>query len=470
MNWLAQIKSYLVLLGIITLGTACDTAGEIGSSLIPRGAVEVIASDTFNISSSTVLLDSIVTVSTPAFLVGVYDDPIFGRVKASSFFEFGPGLDDLLTDVENNLGIPDSSVFDSVRITLQLVSAYGATDQVQTFGIFQLTDSLDSDIDYTNRDEIPFDPVPITTITTSAEELAETPFLQRTLIPETSAWARKFDELIFSGTRPNTDEFREAFNGLALIPIEDSPGSIIRFNAALVGTSPPLVVRIFFTDNEGVSASTALTFLRTGFPRFNKIESERQGTVLENLQTPFQEISSTQTNQQTFVQSGVGIFTRLSIPGIESLISPSGSPIGVNEATLIIKPNFGSVDDFFPPPELVLYQTDDNNRVLEVEVIEDLNAPITGTAFPFVFVYDPRFEEYRADVTTYLQNVLNGTEDGNALLLGAPNNGIDFLLNNSRLAPSQNGISSSINRTVLNMDNSNSVVSSRLEITYTRFE
>ena len=93
-NWQGWQKTCLSLLTTTCLlFCACERPEQIGFELQPQGDVGVFFSDTFQVKTSTVLLDSIETINTTRLLLGAFEDPELGNVRAQSFFELPFSVD-----------------------------------------------------------------------------------------------------------------------------------------------------------------------------------------------------------------------------------------------------------------------------------------------------------------------------------------------------------------------------------------
>ena len=113
--------------------------------------------DTFTVKSYTVILDSVPTsgLSSPAAVIGRYEDVEFGTVTASSFFRVIPPTSTKYT-------IPNNAVFDSVNLFLIYNGGYyyGDTLLPFTINVHRLTEKLKPHDDgyFYNHDSIGADP------------------------------------------------------------------------------------------------------------------------------------------------------------------------------------------------------------------------------------------------------------------------------------------------------------------------
>ena len=70
--------------------TSCQQTSIIGVGVANQGDAQMFQTDTFSIDASTLFVDSIQTDRSRSefLLVGKYNDPIFGKISATSFVKF----------------------------------------------------------------------------------------------------------------------------------------------------------------------------------------------------------------------------------------------------------------------------------------------------------------------------------------------------------------------------------------------
>ena len=122
-------------IAIISCGTDTD-AGEfvVGSDYLAVNN-KVVLIDTMTVEMSTVNFDSLVTSSQNRMLIGNYDDPIFGKVKSTTYFQLLPSSYSLNTGTGSDTDATNY-VLDSISMILKYDNYYyGDTTKVQTFDI-----------------------------------------------------------------------------------------------------------------------------------------------------------------------------------------------------------------------------------------------------------------------------------------------------------------------------------------------
>jgi hypothetical protein len=397
LNWLAT-----KWLGIFSLFLAsCDTPKEIGADLF---SVEVGLNftDTLQIESSTVLVDSIQTGGSNSFLLGSYQHPDLGTFQSSFFAQISNA--DTLTS-------KSTSIMDSVRMSLVYTSFQGDTLQPQTISIYKLKDSLSLSTSYFTNSNVAYDANPVASYTFKPRVVNARSFNGDSLKLDTLTFrmsAAYGNELIKNYTDKSLSGggklFRASFPGLY---IKSSSAA----KAALLGFSPAYSKMTLYWHNPGDETKYYLNYyfsLSTAISaevqaRFNKFEITRSGT-LAALVKPGDIISSKKTNNTTFVQSGSGIVTRINLPTLLNLKGKNN--VAVNKAELVLS-GIDGLDLNNTLGQLSLLLVDGANKPLRNSsglgyVISEGGGGIQTAT------YNAAFNNYTFNITTELQSVLAG--------------------------------------------------------------
>jgi len=127
--YLKYLLPFLILLSIVLI--SCEkTKIQFGQGYVDNSYSNIILVDTVAAVLSTVYNDSISTSGSGIILAGNYNDNIFGRVTAKSFFEVSPpGIATL----------PINSTFDSLELIIRPnKSYYGDTTFKSHLSVYQL--------------------------------------------------------------------------------------------------------------------------------------------------------------------------------------------------------------------------------------------------------------------------------------------------------------------------------------------
>jgi len=133
-------------------------------------------------------------------------------------------------------------------------------------------------------------------------------------------------------------------------------------------------------------------------------------------------VSSSKTNNETYLQAGTGILTRFEIPYLKNLLELYPN-VRILKAELVIAPVRNTYKTIKLPDKISLYATDDVNRF--GSPILDMN---TGTVQIGVRVIDEIYQEdthYTFDVTNYIAaKLLEQTDNIPALLVSITPNDV----------------------------------------------
>jgi hypothetical protein len=352
---------------------SCEDSGilKADQNFSSGGLLKTIAIDTFTVNTSTVLIDSIPTSNTGTLLVGSYRDNLIGSVNASTYSEVAYVAFPIL---ENQV----TRVFDSVRLILPYNRfSFGDTTKVLSLKISELEQNIElrslptSDI----KTSI-FNPK-FALYNTSKVNYSNTPLVIKNVYfsPNRTSVSIKLptvfgerlyntDKQIPSSVKPNevSDWFRRNYlKGLHIFIDPGVDASIAGFN--MTGA----VIRLYYTD---IKSSTTTKENKThDFPmnaarQFNSIIADRTGSTTQSLLASTA-IPSTATSNTTFVQSGVGIYTKIEFPSLKQFFKNSGRIfIDAQLEVPIVQNTYGG--NTKPSRLLTLYTTDQSNIITDI--------------------------------------------------------------------------------------------------------
>lgn len=329
--------------------------------------MRVVLIDTITAAISTMKFDSIVTSESSRILVGRYNDPEFGTVTSSSYMGLLP----------SSYTIDSEAEYDSIVLHMKFDNYYyNDTLRTNTLHVKQLSATLEpvegdylynvSEAEYYDDDIATFSyqPYPLDGDTLEiklSDELGMDFF-------------EKFQEKEIT----TADQFRDYFKGIALIPDDADDGSVIGFSK----TSDETFVRLYFSEAEETERVQSyldinLDEYSTTTPFFNQIISENPNEYLQLLTDQEINLSSEDTDNLSYVQSGIGIATRLEFPYIKNLYDIKGQGT-ILDAVLKIRPLSGSYDDnLILRDTLSVYVVDQNNDLTSQLLIAETTA-VTG--------------------------------------------------------------------------------------------
>ncbi|WP_299117423.1 DUF4270 family protein [uncultured Winogradskyella sp.] len=308
--------------------------------------IRVLSIDTLEVSLSTMKFDSIITSNSQRLLFGRYEDSNFGNIRASSYFEL----------TSNIFFVDDEAVLDSVGLVLNYDNYfYNDTTQTITINVHKLLDRLDSENgNLYNTSEFDYEPIPLAS---------------QSFIPEPSrdslyvALPFQFGQEIFQGIQDNeledTESLAQILKGITIQPDNSDNGSIIGFNVT------ESHVKLYYTiPNELEDEEEELELIINLFDTntyFNNIKSDVSDLPLELINDQENILSSTESNNFSYLQAGIGYVTRIEFPSIKRLKEIPGTGTILN-ATLEIKPSNDSYSDIRPISDILfLYLVNQNN-------------------------------------------------------------------------------------------------------------
>ncbi len=322
---------------LAVFSTSCDDQGFLNADEnFTSGGLQTIYVDTFSVVTSTVFMDSLPTSSKGTILVGGYKDNYLGLINSSSHFQIGY----FSTFPPANL--IDDILYDSIGLILAYNDAYyGDTTKLITLQVSELTGPINQRYlpPYVPNDKVSIlnptfalyntSKVNYSAIPLASKTFAPTPRRDSVFIRLPDALGMKFydvqsnipDVIKYQGTS-NTSVIpnwfiENYFKGIRLSVPSNTDASIIGFNTAKVK------VRLYYRSKkakDGPLLNLFTDFLFTNsFNQFNQISADRTGTPIASIATS-RILRSESTGNASFVQSGIGLYTKVEFPTIKSFL------------------------------------------------------------------------------------------------------------------------------------------------------
>lgn len=268
--------------------------------------------DTATIKLSTFRFDSVNVSNVNRFLIGAYNDPEFDLTKSESYIQLN------YSDIE----LEDKAIFDSIAVFLKYDGYfYNDTIPDQEFNVFEVLDDIEPAEDATgfyNTTIIKSDKDPIG-VKIFKPRPQHTDSLIITL--NKSYGQNLFNKIKDNDINDNAD-FLDEYKGLLLNANES--------NTCLLGYNSTSELRIYYSVDNGVEfekEEKTIHFPINSVNSFNHIESNQQGTFFETMENSKTMLPSDLTDNNSFVQSGTGISTRIDIPYLNTLNDIHGEGI-----------------------------------------------------------------------------------------------------------------------------------------------
>ena len=349
---------FSMFLGLLVI--SCDSDVDAGEFVVGADYLaiknEVISIDTVTVEVSTIKLDSLVTSGESRILVGNYDDPLFGKVKADSYFQVSTTAFNLYS--QNSDTDATGYVFDSIAMILRYDDYYYAdTTKVQTLNIHRVIKKFKPNVDdasFYNNSSLNYNDSSLGTITYKPKPIGR----DSINIKMDNEFGRELFNKLKNNDITTSSEFTEYLKGFVLKSSTNASAGIIGFNMSSV-------LRLYYSKGTGDTEDTYkkdFTILDAS-KQFNAISSDRAGTLIQDLPLSKMNLSSLYTGNAGFIQSGTGIVCRVDFPNIKQLkyLSEKGAIV---DAKLIMKPIKNSYSEMFPLPEkLSVYVVDKLNRI-----------------------------------------------------------------------------------------------------------
>jgi len=171
---------------------------------------------------------------------------------------------------------------------------------------------------------------------------------------------------------PQDLAYAKYFKGIRLHALNES--SII----GITLSSTTLMIRIYYSQIvNGETKHFHYDFkFNPSRPNYTNIIADRSGTSVAALTPQNNEISSKLTNNETYMQSGTGLVTKITLPHLDAIGNVPGFT-QISSAVLILEPVKNSYTNTqYLPNQLTLNYTDKNNHVVAPLSVASLSSTL----------------------------------------------------------------------------------------------
>lgn len=398
----------LLIIIFLTLVSCTKVDIRFGDQYLDNGNTQIVMSDTFQVSLSNIHVDSFGTSASGISFIGGYDDPLFGKIRANNYVELALQT---YTDIYRDV------TYDSIELILTPNQQYyGDTSAPVTIAVHQLSESISA---YTESAVI---------YNTQAFPVFSTP------IGQTSVWVRplrgdtisirlsdQFGRAIFNKLQDPADPEINTVDGF----IQYMKGLRISSSTSqlMIGYKDSVKMRLHYTKPGLFKQELYTDFtLNNNTHHFNEIKTDRTGTALQLLNSLTNEIPSSQTGNQSYVQYVSGVMTKIRFPSIREVLKIPHF-VKILQAKLIVRPVNATYQGRFDlPPSLRLAQTNLLNQIgADLTIKNSSGEAVSQTGDLQLDLLYGRTTQYTYDVTEYIQAVLaTATENRDGLLLLPP--------------------------------------------------
>ncbi len=367
------------------------------------GEAGIMMIDTFSVKLSTVIMDSVRTSQSGEALVGSFNHPDFGQIHSDAVFRISsPGRTNLDED----------DVFDGIQFCIKYSDYYlGDTTVTHSFTIEEVVSDLKMMKDNQKTNNFFYN----TTRVSTGRVLGE-----YTAIPEVTnsdtikiPLDEEFGKELFEMLRNNEDDitlsskFYDYFKGIMLKGNREVNQSIIGFN---VSNSCCIKLLYHTTLDQRIDKEIIFDVEGSSNYQYNSIETDRTGSLLNELVDQEHNISSSETDDKCFLQGGTGLYAKIDFPGLKRAEQlPALNQI--IKAEIVFVPLDYTEDlynDF--PGKLSVYNSDRRNK-LGPAILASNNSE------SYMYLFDNAVDEeedeyYKVDITNqFVVEFLDGIYD-----------------------------------------------------------
>jgi len=383
----------------------------------------VVMIDTLTMQSSTVKLDSIYTNSAGRILVGSNYNSFSGYKNSNSFFTMK--FDDAIDNTE--------FVFDSLCLILNYDTYYsGDTTVSQTLSIHRLQETLELDENsyLYSTSEFDYDATPLGSIKLKPQPNSG----DKISIRLSDSFGKRLTQMIQAkkDTITSQDLFLKFFKGIVIKSQPNVAGSIIGFSVTGESTtedtsgsttsstaSKKPEFRLYYHLSPNPEDKHDLyykfSFISDGV-YYNQISGNSSGSLLDGIENTNDEKSSTLTENNIFIQSGIQTFAKLRIPYIDNLlkIGKNSAMVGSIMRLYPVKGTYATTADL--PDSLYVYSADRKNNLVSQIYIPGSTSEYTYAKLTVVKDVEESIY-YEVDISSFIESELDEELETNLSLM-----------------------------------------------------
>ncbi|MEM1136072.1 MAG: DUF4270 family protein [Bacteroidota bacterium] len=387
-----SIIIYLITVSLAFTMVQCNFPSSLGEDIVQSEILDVVYVDTVSLNLSTVIYDSLVTSNTARHLVGYRNDADIGSINSKAFFKIVP---DSVTN------FPDEDARYLYAEFEFFYDGYFYYDTAQDFKIsFHIMDKeleLDDDDFLYNINTFSYE---------QETSLGEVTFQPRPLrrrsftMPIDDGFGQTLFEFAQDTIRNDfIEDFYDRYPGFVLEADTTITQSFLGFT-----TESKLIIHYRRSGEDFEMA------FPSGGTRFNSISNDRSTSLLKDLATNKNDVSSNTTENKAYLNNGIGMAIKIETPTL-SAIGEVVEGNFVTEASLVLKPVKDTYSNVNPlPVALAFFEVDKLNRIeRQLSSINSLNI-------------DDEFDEdteYRLIITDFIREKLDEIDnnDEDAILI-----------------------------------------------------
>lgn len=395
------LQLYFLILSACTSFFSCAESDFSAGGNMFNPPLKSVLIDTCSVNLSTVLSDTIASSGIQRVFFGQYTSSDMGTTTASAYMSFTYPKMSQQSDFDSDSRV--NIVIDSVRLEFIYDNFhYGDTTQVQTIEVSYLTERLDElyrarGTSFYNNNEASSSP----SVYSSGRFIrpirrADNDSTLYVKLPDA------FGQEIIDSLRAQSDymkseeRFNQFFYGFKISPGANDNACLNAFK--MTSTVMP-VIRIYYHSIDAVPTEQTIDINAVPTYAFSNITRDRSNSLLRNLSSSNETLSSTNTANKAFVQGMGGYTTEITFPSVSSL-SELGKNVNVVSALLYVYPVENTYNDFFPLPSNTSLQF--LNKLGDVkDIIVSSSSSVTSGILLEDALVAGRFY-YVFDITSYI--------------------------------------------------------------------
>jgi len=382
---------------------------QLGSDIIETNA-NIIVCDTFSLEMSTVQLDSISASGVDELVVGEYNDAKTGTILCKSYFKLS---------LPASINIDEEDIYDSISFIVRLNGySSGDTNTLQNMRVYRVSEDIEVDESgfLYNTSSFKYDPIPL-----GIKKFKPFPgYKDEIQISLDKNFGLELFKQFLNDDEKVSDNinFQDWFKGIYLDLSNEEKSSILGCSV----NDSSMFIRMYTHRNNAEEQKVEYDFKITDKSScFNQIKYNRIGTLFSGLNNQRIDLSSSITMDESIIQGGTGLMTRIEIPALGKLLELENAKL--LKAELILEPVLNTYSIKTIPRNLSLYQSDKMNQFVNSYINPMTKEPVSGILITGNDVYNENIY-YTVDITQYVKNELqdNYFEPGKTgILLGYSN-------------------------------------------------
>ncbi len=404
---LFQRLSNIALFFPVVLASCTVVDNELGEGMLPESDRMLLTQEVIkSIRCYQGAADSVVTDDWTYPLVGAMVQPMDGLVECSMVAQFSPGFFD---NIDSMWG--DAPVIDSVKLVMNIAKVYGDSSTVMSVSIYDMIENLPYSKDSVRLSSYPaerklgklihsFD---ITPKSTDITEYLPTSYAERFL--DTTGRVFLDDTLFHKKFFPLYFRTNSVTNDGALMGIYPGRSYMYIYYHNHNKPTPDTASLTMYFDNASDGYNEAFTVIRRNYDYADPLSGVNPDVI-----------DGDDEQRGFFVTSLAGltgkvVIDKAAIEDIKSRAEAMGyTRVSVNNASIIFPLKRLSIPSFdFACSDLGLYY--DYNKQ---NPVPDYENAMSGSS-SFGGALNRALEEYRMDVTSYVQRLLDGNVDRYAI-------------------------------------------------------